>query len=94
MLYEYRKELRLARDGVPVPGLITNCLPPQPNTKITDYTITYRFATPNGEQIQTCSVSEELGKLLAAGKTVTVLYNADNPRHARLYCALRYTEIA
>lgn len=44
-------------------------------------------------QIQTCSVSVDIGKQLAADQTVTVLYDAANPRRSCLYCALRYTEI-
>jgi len=91
--YEYSRELRLVREGVPAQGFISDCVAPQPNSKYTDYQVTYRFTPPSGEQIQTCSVAESVGKQLCAGQIVTVLYNAANPRHSRLYCALRYAEV-
>lgn len=92
--HEYSKELRLVREGVLAQGLISDCVPPQPNSKFTDYQVTYRFTLPSGEQIKTCSVAGLVGKQLSAGQIVTVLYNAANPRHSRLYCALRYAEVS
>ena len=92
--YEHRKELRLARYGVPVAATISDCKAPQPNTKTTNDTVTYRFAAPDGEHTGVCSVSGEVSKNLATGHTVTAFYDPANPRRACLYCAFRYTEIA
>lgn len=92
--FEYSRELRLVREGVPAQAVISKCIAPQPNTKYTDYKVTYRFTPPSGEQVQTCSVVGSVGKQLSVGKIVTVLYDAAAPRQSRLYCALRYAEVA
>ncbi len=93
MWFEYCKELHLTREGVPAPALVITCVAPQPNTKTTQYSVTYQFEAQGGEQTQTGSVSAEVGKQIVEGQTVTALYDAADPRRACLYCALRYTEV-
>lgn len=88
-----RNELRLARSGTPAPAVVTACVPPRPYGKARDYTVSYRFTTPAGEQQKTSMVSAAFGSSLSQGQTVTVLYDPDNPRSSRLYRALQYTEI-
>lgn len=93
MVYEARQELYLVRYGVPAAAVISALVPPEPNAKIPNYSVTYRFLLPTGEQTRKCSVSSEVGKLLTEGSTVTVLYDPAKPRHSCLYSALVHTEM-
>ncbi len=90
-VFEQRKELRLARYGIPVPALIIKCVASKPGMSNTGYDVTYRLPEPFGERAG--SVSNEIGKTLAAGQMVTALYDPADPRNTCLYCGLLNTEL-
>jgi hypothetical protein len=91
---DYHRQLQLARLGVPVPGLIVSCTPPEPNTKMTDYKVSYTFISPAGrEQTGSTQIPPDMGKQLVPQMTVTVLCDRDKPARHALYLSLKHVRV-